>query len=59
MIIKEIIPATLSDYDTAILDNGTQIVINRGQDSMIGKNVEIKNGVVTEVTETYVKKFVK
>ena len=54
MVIKEIIPATLSDYDTAILDNGTQIVIKRGQSDMIGKNVEINNGVVKEV-----KKFTK
>ena len=58
MIIKKIIPATLSDYDTAFLDDGTQIVIKRGQSEMIGKKVEINNGVVTEIKETP-KKFIK
>lgn len=56
MIIKEIVTGTLSDYDTAILDNGTQIVIKRGQNAMVGKNVEIKNGVITEIKDISVKK---
>lgn len=58
MVIKKIIPATLSNYDTAFLDDGTQIVIKRGQESMIGKNVEINNGVVKEIKEAP-KKFTK
>ena len=58
MVIKKIIPATLSNYDTAFLDDGTQIVIKRGQEDMIGKNVEINNGVVKEIKETP-KKYTK
>lgn len=58
MVIKKIIPATLSNYDTAYLDDGTQIVIKRGQEAMVGKNVEIENGVVKEVKDAP-KKFIK
>lgn len=61
--IKEIIVGKY-EYDTAICDNGLQIVINKGQNKFAGKKVKIENGILTEVVEPAktaepVKKFVK
>ena len=50
VIIKEIIVGKY-EYDTAICENGLQVVINKGQDKLVGKKVKIENGVLTEVTE--------
>ena len=55
--IKEIIIGTY-EYDTAVCADGTQVVINKGQDKFIGKKVKIENGVCTEIN-VQVKKPVK
>ena len=51
LIIKEIIVGKYA-YDTAVCENGLQIVVERGTaDKFVGKKVKFENGVLTEVIE--------
>ena len=51
LIIKEIIVGKY-EYDTAVCENGFQIVVERGAaNKFVGKKVKFENGVITEVAE--------
>lgn len=61
--IKEIIVGKY-EYDTAVCNDGLQIVIKKGQEKFAGKKVKIEDGILTEAISYVkpadpVKKYVK